>query len=91
MIYGLWQSETQVSSALEKMKSSAEKLKALKCQLLEQFSPKELFFMSKNRKKLSIDEVVANLLVLNPPLHSQTGTCFTLHCYSKFDWGVHMS
>ena len=33
MTYGLWQSETQVSSALEKMKSSAEKLKALKCQL----------------------------------------------------------
>ena len=33
MTYGLWQSETQVSSALEKMKSSAEKLKTLKCQL----------------------------------------------------------
>ena len=50
MVYGLWQSETQVSSALEKMKSSAEKLKALKCQLnfrkkvLEQSGPKELFF-----------------------------------------------
>ena len=33
MTYRLWQSETQVSSALEKMKSSAENLKALKCQL----------------------------------------------------------
>ena len=77
MKYGLWQSETQVSSAMEKMKSSAEKLKALKCQLnfrkkvLEQSGPKELFFMSKNRKKLGVDEVVANLLVLISPLHSQ--------------------
>ena len=39
-----------MSSALEKMKSGAEKLKALKCQLnfhkkvLEQSGPKELFF-----------------------------------------------
>ena len=77
MVYGLWQSEIQVSSALEKMKFSAEKLKALKCQLnfckkvLEQSGPKELFFMSKNRKKLSVDEVAANLLVLISSLHSQ--------------------
>ena len=77
MVYGLWQSEIQVSSALEKMTFSAEKLKALKCQLnfrkkvLEQSGPKELFFMSKNRKKLSVDEVAANLLVLISSLHSQ--------------------
>ena len=51
MTYGLWQSETQVSSALEKIKSNAEKLKALKCQLnfhkkvFEQFGPKEFFFL----------------------------------------------
>ena len=77
MMYGLWQSETQVTSALEKLKSTTEKLKALKCQLdfrkkvLEQSGPKELFFMSKNRKKLSVDEVVANLLMLISPSCSQ--------------------
>lgn len=65
-----------MSSAPEKMKSRAEKLKALKCQLnfrekvLEQSVPKEYFFMSNNRKKLSVDEVVANLSALISPLHS---------------------
>ena len=33
MLYGLWQDECQVTSALSKLKSSTEKLKALKCQL----------------------------------------------------------
>lgn len=33
MVYGLWQNESQVTSALEKMRSNTEKLKALKCQL----------------------------------------------------------
>ena len=33
MLYGLWQSESQVNSALEKLSSTSEKLKALKCQL----------------------------------------------------------
>ena len=66
-----------MSSALEKMSSNIEKLKTLKCQLdfrkkvLEQSGPKELFFMSKNRKKLSVDQVVTNLLVLISPVHSQ--------------------
>ena len=66
-----------MTSALEKLKSTTEKLKALKCQLdfrkkvLEQSGPKELFFMSKNRKKLTVDEVVANLLMLISPSCSQ--------------------
>ena len=33
MVYGLWQNKSQVTSALEKMRSNTEKLKALKCQL----------------------------------------------------------
>ena len=56
------------------LRSKAEKLKALKCQLdfrkkvLEQNGPRELFFMSKNRKKLTVDEVVNNLVTLISPL-----------------------
>lgn len=70
MLYGLWQSESQVNSALEKLSSTSEKLKALKCQLdfqkkvLEQAGPKKVFFMSKNRKKLNVDEVASNLVTL---------------------------
>ena len=49
MLYGLWQNESQVTSALEKLSSTSEKLKALKSQLdfrkkvLEQAGPKEVF------------------------------------------------
>ena len=70
MVYGLWQNESQVTSALEKMRSNTQKLKALKCQLdfrkkvLEQSGPRELFFMSKNKKKLTVDEfIVTNFSV----------------------------
>ena len=75
MLYGLWQNESQVTSALEKLSSTSEKLKALKCQLdfrekvLEQAGPKEVFFMSKNGKKLTVDEVASNLVTLFSPAH----------------------
>ena len=55
---------------LKKLRSNSDKLKALKCQLdfrkkvLEQQAPKEVFFLSKNKKKLTCDEVVKNLLTL---------------------------
>lgn len=77
MVYGLWQNESQVTSALEKMRSNTEKLKALKCQLdfckkvLEQSGPRELFFMS---KKLTVDEVMGNLLSLISPSHTSMST-----------------
>lgn len=50
MVYGLWQTETQVTEGLEKLRTNADRLKALKCQLefrkkvLEQKAPKEIFF-----------------------------------------------
>ena len=73
MTYGLWQSKSQVTSGLEKIRSVSEKLKALKTQLdfrrkvLEQTGPKEIFCMSKNRRKCSVDEVVGNLATLFTP------------------------
>ena len=75
MVYGLWQNESQVTSGLDKLSSTSEKLKALKCQLdfrkkvLEQAGPKEVFFMTKNRKKLTVDEVASNLSALFSPAH----------------------
>ena len=75
MLYGLWQNKSQVTSALGKIKSTTEKLKALKCQLdfrkkvLEQSGPKEVFYMTKNRRKLTVDEVMGNLLSLISPSH----------------------
>jgi len=75
MLYGLWQNESQVTSALEKLSSTSEILKALKCQLdfhkkvLEQAGPKEVFLMSRNRRKLTVDEVKTNLLTLISPSH----------------------
>ena len=73
MTYGLWQSKSQVTSGLEKIRSVSEKLKALKTQLdfrrkiLEQTGPKEIFCTSKNRRKCSVDEVVGNLATLFTP------------------------
>ena len=70
MMYGLWQSEGQIKDALTKISSISQKLAALKCQLdfrkkvLEQRAPREVFFMTKNKKKLTVDEVVNNLLTL---------------------------
>ena len=77
MLYGLWQSESDIQNGLAKLKTKAEQLRALKTQLsfrnkvLEQKHPeKDIFFLSKNKKKLSIEEVVENfkkLLLMQPP------------------------
>lgn len=78
MEFGLWQNEDQVTQGLEKISTSSEKLKALKCQLdfrkkvLEQSGPRDLYFMSKNKKKLSVQEVTNNLLILISPMHLPT-------------------
>ena len=68
MQYGLWQTAEDISSGLSKQKSKALKVKALKAQLnfrkrvLEQtHENKEIFYTSKNRKQLSVDELVDNL------------------------------
>ena len=81
--YGLWQSEEEVLGALQKMKSNSEKLKALKCQLdfrkkvLEQTGPREIFFMTRNHRKLRVEEVVTNLVsLLSPTPGSSTPTPF---------------
>lgn len=70
MSYGLWQTEIQVHEGLRRLRSNSDKLKALKCQLdfrkkvLEQKAPKDVFYLSKNKKKLTCNEVVKNLLTL---------------------------
>ena len=57
MVYGLWQTDVQITEGLKKLRTNAYKLKALKCQLdfrkkvLEQKGPKDVFCMTKNRKK----------------------------------------
>ena len=83
MVYGLWQSEEEVLGALQKMKSISDKLKVLKCQLdfwkkvLEQNGPRDIFFMTKNRHKLSVEDVVTNLVsLLSPTPGSSTPTPF---------------
>ena len=56
MSYGLWQTEIQVHEGLRRLRSNSDKLKALKCQLdfrkkvLEQKAPKDVFYLSKNKK-----------------------------------------
>lgn len=75
MQYGLWQSAGQVESGLASLSSNSQKLTAMKCQLdfrkkvLEQKAPKEVFYMSRNKKKLSVDEVKSNLLSLISTIH----------------------
>ena len=71
MNYGLWQTKDDVTKALSKLKSDTAKVKAIKSQLdfrkhvLEQKYPeKEVYFITKNHKKLSVDELVANLCKL---------------------------
>ena len=51
MVYGFWQTEEQITEGLKKLRTDAEKLKALKCQL--DFRKKksiavEGFFLTKN-------------------------------------------
>ena len=83
MQYGLWQTAEDISVGLSKQKSKASKVKALKAQLnfrkrvLEQtHENKEIFYTTKNRKQLSVDELVDNLKRLLPqrcgPLQEDT-------------------
>ena len=70
MVYGLWQTEIHITEGLKKLITNADRLKALKCQLdfrkkvLEQKGLKKTFFLTKNHKKLTVDEVARNLLTL---------------------------
>ena len=75
MIYGLWQNEQQMQADLMKLKTKTSKLQALKAQIdfrkkvLEQ-NPvnKSIFCLSRNKKKLSVDEVCSNFCKLFPPM-----------------------
>ncbi len=62
--YGLWQTKEQAEEGLAKLKSRTSKLQALKAQLdfrkkvLEQSHvDKTVFYLSKNKRKLSADEI----------------------------------
>ena len=68
MVYGLWQTKEQISQGIAKCKSNTSKLKALKAQLdfrkkvLEQeYNDRYVFCLSKNKRKLTVDEVCSNL------------------------------
>jgi len=82
MNFGLWQNEQHVKDGLAKLKSTASKLHALKIQLdfrhkvLEQCpTDKSIFHMSKNKVKLTVEEVCSNLftLFLPPSTEDQEG------------------
>ena len=85
MVFGLWQSEDQIRECLASIKSTPEKLRVLKLQLdfrkkvLGQCGPKEVFYMSRQKKKLTVEEVIQNLLTL---LQGATRTSsFPLFCH----------
>lgn len=72
--YGLWQSEKEVQDGLGKLQSMSLKIAALKVQfdfrkkVLQQKHPdKTVFYMSKNRRKLTVDGLVVNLCKLLTP------------------------
>ena len=65
---GLWQSPDEIFHGLAKHKTKSAKVKALKAQinfrrkvLQQTHSDKDLFVFSKNRKPLSIEELISNL------------------------------
>ena len=69
--YGLWQISDDISRGLSQLRSNSAKVKAIKAQLdfrklvLEQTHPeKDVFFLTKIRRKLSVDELVTNLCKL---------------------------
>ena len=69
--YGLWQSKHQIQEELLKLKTKKEKVTALKLQLdfrkkvLEQkHADKTLFFITKDKRQLTVEEVTANLCQL---------------------------
>ena len=70
MVFGLWQSEDQIRECLASIKSTSEKLRALKLQLdfrkkvLGQRGPKEVFYMSRQKRNFTVEEVIQNLLTL---------------------------
>ena len=70
---GLWQSPDEIVHGLAKQKTKSVKVKALKAQInfrrkvLEQtHSDKDVFVFSKNRKPLSVEELISNLQKLLP-------------------------
>ena len=70
---GLWQSPDEIVHGLAKQKTKSAKVKALKAQInfrrkvLEQtHSDKDVFVFSKNRKPLSVQELLSNLQKLLP-------------------------
>ena len=76
--YGLWQSKHQVQEELLKFKSKKERVAALKLQLdfrknvLEQkHTDKTLFFITKNKRQLTVEGISENLCQL---LDSATAT-----------------
>lgn len=79
MVYGLWQTESDIAQGLAKLRSKTAKIKALKVQLtfrkkvLEQAHPdKEIFFFSKNKQQLTVDELSQNLTkLISPQAHNQ--------------------
>ena len=69
--YGLWQSKHQIQEELLKLKTKKEKVTALKVQLdfrkkvLEQkHADKTLFFITKNKRQLTVEEITVNLCQL---------------------------
>ena len=82
LLYGLWQSASDIQEGIAKLKTKTAKLKAIKSQfqfrkrVLEQKYPdKDIFFMSKSGKALSIVELCANLKKL---FTTQDSTCCEL-------------
>jgi E1A/CREB-binding protein len=86
---GLWQSPDEIFHGLAKHKTKIAKVKALKAQInfrrkvLEQtHSDKDLFVFSKNRKPLSIEELISNLQKLLPESEESAGELET-HEYQE--------
>ena len=84
-MYGLCQSEQEMQGGLDKFKTIMEKFKVLKAQLefwrkvLEQTNfDKEIFFLSKNGKQLSVQEVSKNLCQLFSTSEPSSTACESL-------------
>ena len=69
--YGLWQSKHRVQEELLKLKSKKEKVAALKLQLdfrkkvpEKKHADKSLFFITKSKRQLTVEEISENLCQL---------------------------
>ena len=92
MKYGLWQSKDQVQEEISKIRTKKEKIAALKLQLdfrkkvLEQkHVDKTLFFITKGKKQLAVDEITENLCYLlnsTTPSSSVASTSLATNCES---------